>query len=583
LTPDRWAAVERIFHAALECDSDLRPAYVHEACGSDLELRAQVESMLDADPEAANFVRRAVHEGIASIERTKSFTGNERFRVQRRLGAGGFGVVYEVYDRRRDAVVALKILSYVSAGALYDFKREFRSLTDITHPNLITLYELIAEGDQWFFTMECVDGVNFLEHVHAGGNGAADNDRLRNALSQLAEGVSYLHSLGKLHCDLKPQNVLVDRDGRIAVLDFGLVREVGSGGVRDRIAGTPDYLSPEQAAGLPASAASDWYSIGVMLYQALTNRLPYTGEVRSILREKQIADAPDPAAIAPNAPKYLLDLCRDLLNRDPAMRPDGPAVLERLGTVRARTGIPPPVSTWETFIGRQRELALLRQEIDRIAAGGPAAVFIHGPAGVGKSSLVGHVLDEIRNRETLTLLEGRCHEQESVPYKALDPLIDSLNGLLKALAPEDLKTLLPREMMALCRIFPVLRELASLAGVDTGAVEIPEIKELRLRALGALRDLIANLAAVKPIVIFIDDLQWGDLDSAPLLADILRPEHALPLLFIGSFRDGEKETSAFLKALLALPSAKPGVRMVDVGLEELAPDAARDLAFSLLP
>lgn len=576
LNPDHWASIETIFHAALEKEPEFRRSYVQQACGSDIELRAEVESMLHANSQAATFVRRAVHESVASLERDKVFKGSERFIVQRRLGAGGFGVVYQVYDRRRDTVVALKTLPYVSAAGLYDFKQEFRVLAGITHPNLVTLYELISQSDQWFFTMEFIDGVDFLEYHQSQGSVARES-----VLCQLVDGVSYLHSVGKLHCDLKPQNVLVDRQGRVAILDFGLTRDSGSrtGGIRQRLAGTPDYLSPEQAAGLPASAASDWYSIGVMLYQSLTNSLPYKGDVQSILRAKQTIDAPDPALSMTNAPAHINDLCRDLLKRDPAQRPHGREILARLGSQHRPHNAPDIYAVPATLIGRDRELSILRQELDRVENDGPRSVYIHGPAGVGKSALLSHFLDDIRDRESVTMLEGRCREQEFVPYKALDPLMDDLNDLLRGLKQEDLETLLPADMMALCRVFPVLRESASVAGLDLRPVEIAETKELRLRALGALRELVTRLAARKPVVIFIDDLQWGDLDSAPLLAELMRPEPALRLLFIGSFRDDERETSAFLKSFLSAPQ---GARIVDVSLNVLAPDAARDLANSLL-
>src|SRR5262245_41201458 len=95
----------------------------------------------------------------------QGFAGTERFQIQRRLGAGGFGVVYQVLDRRHGTVVALKTLLDGNVEGLFRLKREFRALADIAHPNLVRLHELLAEGDQWFFTMELIDGVNFLQYV----------------------------------------------------------------------------------------------------------------------------------------------------------------------------------------------------------------------------------------------------------------------------------------------------------------------------------------------------------------------------------------------------------------------------------
>ena len=116
------------------------------------------------------------------------------------------------------------------------------------------------------------------------------------ALRQLAEGLHGLHETGKLHRDIKPSNVLVTEEGRVVILDFGLVAQVEGKELHDSVtlAGTPDYMSPEQGAQLPISRASDWYSIGVMLYQALTGRLPFSGKFFEVMMNKQNFDPPPP-------------------------------------------------------------------------------------------------------------------------------------------------------------------------------------------------------------------------------------------------------------------------------------------------
>jgi serine/threonine protein kinase len=169
-----------------------------------------------------------------------AFAGNERFALVRELGAGSMGVVYEAIDRLSGARVALKALPFSDASAVSQFKHEFRSLAALVHPNLVSLYELVVEDDRWFFTMELVEGPDFLTWAR-GARGAprdppraglafntvVDEQRLRSAIVQLAEGVAALHDNGVLHRDLKPSNVLVRNDGRLAILDFGIAIEIG--------------------------------------------------------------------------------------------------------------------------------------------------------------------------------------------------------------------------------------------------------------------------------------------------------------------------------------------------------------------
>src|SRR6185436_6763712 len=213
-----------------------------------------------------------------------------RFRVMRRLGAGGMGVVYEVHDRVRDEVVALKTLLRSSAADLYRLKREFRSLADVAHPNLVCLYELFVEEEQCFFTMELVRGASFVDYARGTDRAHRSDDRLVPAFRQLIEGVSALHRRGKLHRDIKPSNILVTPEGRVVILDFGLIAELlpqHAGDVSDASGGTPAYMSPEAGSGAPPSEASDWYGVGVTLYEALTGISPFAGTFHDVLLRKR--------------------------------------------------------------------------------------------------------------------------------------------------------------------------------------------------------------------------------------------------------------------------------------------------------
>src|SRR5258707_3282696 len=351
------------------------------------------------------------------VEPAKEFSGTDRFILRRRLGAGGMGVVYEAHDLGMDKVVALKTLTHAEAAHIYRFKREFRTLADVSHPNLVALYELMSDGRHWFFTMELVKGVTFIQYVRpetAGepdssadhtllgrrvriirstdseaetevfdsshislesgemaafdeasppleANFKLDESRLRSGLRQLAEGVNRLPELGKLHRDIKPSNVLVTDEGRVVLLDFGLVEDIEPEMHETLLAGTPDYMSPEQGAQMSISKASDWYSVGVILYQALAGRLPFRGRLFEVMMGKQTRDPIQPREINREVPRDLNDLCVRLLRRDPESRPTGREVLRALGV---RGAGPAPASLASTaaesiFIGRERLLAEL--------------------------------------------------------------------------------------------------------------------------------------------------------------------------------------------------------------------------------
>lgn len=561
------------------------------------------------------------------------FGGNDRFVVLGRLGAGGFGVVYKVFDRERNAVVALKTLRRLSPRSLLRFKQEFRSLADVSHPNLVTLYELGMERDQWFFTMELVEGRSFLRHVSGSGNasfhtsslssasgldsptssesevffdspgrrGSASEDasgapgsdrtgaRLRVSLLQLSEGIAALHAAGKLHRDIKPSNVLVTREGRVALLDFGLVKELEPDhSLTVDSAGTPAYMSPEQAAGLPLTEASDWYNVGVMLYEALSGRLPFEGSTAEVLRKKQEEEPPLPSDVAPAVDAELNLLCRDLLRHDPKLRPSGAEVLRRLrgaaGSASVPEAPPPAAAPGPPFVGRTRELEALRDAFRKVEQGQAVTVAVHGSSGVGKSALVRRFLETLREASRdAVVLSGRCYERESVPYKALDSLIDSLSQHLRRLPSAQAEALLPHDIFALVRLFPVLRQVKAVARARRAVIEVQDSQELRRRAFAALRELLVRLADRGPLVLFIDDMQWGDQDSAVLLEALLRPPDPPALLLIGCYRSEETATSPLLRTVLPMrDGVGPSLERCDIPLRELQPDEAVDLALLLL-
>ncbi|HEX8152138.1 MAG TPA: serine/threonine-protein kinase, partial [Thermoanaerobaculia bacterium] len=556
------------------------------------------------------------------------FGGTQRFEIRRRVGAGGMGVVYEAYDRQHQMRVALKTLPQGSPASLYRFKQEFRNLADVTHPNLAALYELFSVDEHWFFTMEYVDGFNYLDYIRFGPNGPATAEtslipnardvttrtptvqrlmsglgelfawedalitttgplegadrfeRLRATTLQLAEAVRALHGAGKLHRDIKPSNVLVSRRGRTVLLDFGLTMSVRKDAEEGRvITGTLAYMSPEQAAAEPLLPASDWYSVGAMLYEALTGQFPFHYS-SDLIVAKRTLDPPAPRDIAPQTPADLNDLCHRLLSRYAEERPSAEEIIERLG---GRPSGPVSISAGDDIplIGRRDHMNELRAALASTRAGKPVAMFVHGASGEGKSFLVSRFLEQVEEQQQAVVLTGRCYETESVPYKALDSLVDALGRFLGRKRDIALEVV-PRDARLLTRVFPVLREVSALDRAPMRTEDNPSDQELRGRASRALRDLIARLGDRVPVILCIDDLQWGDLDSGGLIAELLRGPDAPVILFIGVYRSEYATTSPILQMLLETPPDRRGAERRFLPIGVLSEVEARVLALELL-
>jgi len=476
-----------------------------------------------------------------------------RFDLIRRIGEGGSGLVYEAHDRERDVRVALKMLRVPDADQLLQLKEEFRSLQDIEHTNLIRLFELVNDEGTWFFTMELVVGKNFLEHVASatpGDDGARRSDRPRtdsqrpsrpfdatklgDALVQLVRGLSALHAAGKVHRDIKPSNVLVSSDGRVVILDLGLVLDTSARHAADldEVVGSMIFAAPEQAAGEQVGPPADWYAVGSVLYHCLTGRPPFVGTLTQVMEQKWSRDPPRPRDIVPDIDPDLDALCMDLLSRDPAARPTGRDILRRLRLSDASelsslgAGAAP-------FVGRTAETALLAEAFGAATCGEAVTMIVEGESGVGKSVLVRRFASSLEERADVLVLTGRCYEREDVPYKAIDGVMDTLSTYLAELPIEDVQSVIPPSAFVLRYAFPVL---ARVPGVNAETAPTGGgIQESRAELFYALREVLTNLARIRRLVIVIDDLQWADSDSLAALAHLLRPPSP-PLLLVATAR-----------------------------------------------
>ncbi|MGB1014605.1 MAG: ATP-binding protein, partial [Nannocystaceae bacterium] len=445
-----------------------------------------------------------------------------------------------------------------------------------------------------------------------------DFDRLRAAFSQVLAGILALHDAGKLHRDIKPTNVLVNRHGRVVILDFGLVSETDGetsiSNSRDAIAGTPAYMAPELAMGGQLGPAGDWYSVGVMLYESLVGELPFLGNGIEVLRVKCIRDPQPPHEHNPEIPEDLSQLCMQLLQRHPDDRPDQTRLRQLANHACSASpppqaaALPPPLSprNWP-LIGRTEHLRRLRRALLDVRPMTPLVVCLHGRSGLGKTALMHQFIEDVHRNGRGVVITGRCYAAESVAFKAFDSLVDALTELLleqldpvepedsglfrvtesdlfrvdtstitrpllqRALpfAPDDADAfVLPEDIAALARLFPVLRRVQAIDDIcERNPLDLEGHPLLR-RARAALRELLARLSSRKPFVLFIDDLQWGDTDSASLLIEVLRGPRAPGVLVVLGYRSEDVATSPILEQLpiqLREEKGMPEVREVEVG------------------
>ncbi len=481
-----------------------------------------------------------------------------RFVVVERIGYGAMGSVYAAEDRERRQLVGLKVLDASGSEEVADLKREFRAAVDIVHPNLVRLHELFCDGvGPRFFTMDLVRGRTLPELQQEG----LPERELVAVFRQLAQALSALHASDVLHGDLKPQNFLVTSVGRRVVLfDFGFAQLVRGAGSPASLGATPHYMAPEQLGGGVSSKASDWYSFGAMLFEVLTGRLPLSPSAGRRMRER---DEP------------LHRLCGDLLRLEASERPDAEEVLRRLGgEPDASLGVTEPGRL--ELLGRGSQLAELSTAFDRARRGGPQVLWISGPSGMGKSALVEHFAEELGRRGVL-VLRSRCRERESVGYKAVDGLIDEVVALLAERTLREVRALVPSDLHALSVLFPALSPFE--------ARERPSLPKdpalLRRLAINAFGRLMAALVDGGPLVLWLDDLQWSDAESASLLASLFEPACPIPLLLIGTYRTGSCEGGALRRVMFASGAiSRATVRFVDLG--PLSHRAAEALALGRL-
>jgi hypothetical protein len=450
-----------------------------------------------------------------------------RFGDASLLGRGQFGSVYRAFDRQRRAFVALKVLHDAGSDSARYLKREFRSLSAIAHPNVIELLDLIVSPQHACFTMELLDA----EHFHLDAPPATREAARLSRLLQLVRGLRCIHEVGVVHRDLKPANVLIDRAGRVVILDCGLASRIAPSDEASPDAptvGTPQYMAPELWFGAGPAPAQDIFSLGVMAYEALAGRSPFPTDFFATVEARRAGRFEALPADVELAPP-LVEMIHRMLRPDPAERPASWQIEALLGEHSATRTRARSLVSRVPFVGREADFDALA----RALAGreGPRSIQLVGPSGSGKTRLLDEVLAQLP--PATTVVRTSCHPLEEILFPTLDNVIDQIVELV-ARGRAGLEASLSDLDGALGQMFSSLRPLVAPYDEPGPA---PHPLELRRRAVRALRALLSRLTARGPLVLVVDDAQWGDEGSWTLLRETLSDADAGAVHLVIATRD----------------------------------------------
>ncbi len=311
---ERLKQVEELYHAAVDVPPGKRESFFDESCGADANLRREVESLLAFEKTSDAFLdsppESLAAEMFAEQEKQANLIDKEigHYYIKKLLGKGGMGEVYLAEDVRLNRKVALKLLPLELTGKLnrlQRFEREAQAVSALNHPNILTIHEFGTEDKSHFIVMEFVEGATLSERMNCGRMTVTE---ILEVAAQVASALSAAHEAGIVHRDIKPDNIMIRHDGIVKVLDFGIAKLIekqpdfhtASSEAPTRlqaktnpgaVMGTANYMSPEQARGLPVDARSDIFSFGIVLYEMLSGGKPFTGEnpmdvISSILRDE---------------------------------------------------------------------------------------------------------------------------------------------------------------------------------------------------------------------------------------------------------------------------------------------------------
>jgi serine/threonine protein kinase/tetratricopeptide (TPR) repeat protein len=528
-----------------------------------------------------------------ALTRGTTFAG--RYEIIESLGTGGMGKVYRAYDNKVKEEIAIKLLKpeiSQNEKIIERFSNEIRLSRKITHKNVCRMHDLNEDQGTQFITMEYVPGEDLKSFIKRVGH--LPPQKAISIGKQVCEGLAEAHSLGVIHRDLKPQNIMVDKSGNPKIMDFGIARLLKAEGITGEgaIIGTPEYMSPEQVEGKETDQRSDIYSLGVVLYEMLTGKVPFEGEgTFSIALKQRDETPPHPRELNPDLSPELSAIILKCMAKEKEKRYQSVQdliqdldALEK-GTETTAAEIKPQIPLFlakespaeekrPVFVARENELERLNTFLEKSLSGGGQVVFVTGEAGNGKTALIQEFARKAQETHSdLVVASGKCNAHTGIgdPYSPFMEILGLLTGDVETrwaagmVSKEHAKrlwSLIPQTVKALLDCGPDLINIfipgASLVSraetFTTGPTEwqillkklverkatLPPDSSLQQSDLfEQYTRLLVAIAREKPLLLLLDDLQWVDAGSASLLFHLCRRVTGSRILITGSYRPDE--------------------------------------------
>jgi predicted ATPase/predicted Ser/Thr protein kinase len=466
------------------------------------------------------------------------------FEVLRLLGKGGMGLVYKARQKSLGRLVALKLLPKECARDpdwLARFRREARMASALNHPHICTIYDIGESASRPFISMELVEGRTLEELVGE----QHPPQELARLLGHAAKALSAAHAAGIVHRDIKPANLMVRDDGIVKVLDFGLARQLPTGGARGAVpqskntdpgtrVGTPLYMSPEQAQAALVDASSDIFSLGLVLYELATGQHPFGADSEIGVLNAIITQTPvQPSRLNPQIPAAMEALIQHMLAKDRRLRPTAMEVEAALA--QSTMKIPGKPAGSRPTVGRQRERTALRAAFEEAASGRGSMLCVTGEPGLGKTTLVESFLEDLAaSGQSWRLARGCCSERLA-GAEAYLPVLEALDSMLRdsdaTSAAQAMKLFAPSWYV---QLEPLVADDPSLARMRAEGKAVSQ-ERLKLE----LAVLLGELSRQRPLIMFFEDIHWADPSSVDVLTYLGNKCSGWRLLLVVTYRPSD--------------------------------------------